>query len=303
MKKLLAIVLSTIAISAMAKETITVVYSWTPADVAANFHRQIVEEANRIQDKYNFIFDAKPGAGGSIAALYVQNTPNTILANSSAFFIRPNFFPAESQNIDKFREILPVCSAPITISSKKYKSWKDVPTDRPLTIGVSGLGITTHLVATEIAKKYPQLTVVPFKSTSEALVAVLGNNTDFAVTFMGDVEQYKNPTDSKNKVYALGITGNKTVNGVAPLISQGFPKILEDMSSPAQEFVTTSMSDEKFKELRAILFKAAKAKSVKEAMAVDYCQPLNDMSDNQIDPWFNLQRSRWKNIASGITLK
>jgi tripartite-type tricarboxylate transporter receptor subunit TctC len=303
MKKLLAIVLSTIAFSAMAKENITVVYSWAPADVAANFHRQIVEEANRIQDKYNFIFDSKPGAGGAVAARYVQNTSNTILATSSAFFIRPNFFPKESHDIDKFRMLLPVCSAPIVISSKKYKSWKEVPTDRPLTIGVSGIGITTHLVATEVAKNYPQLIVVPFKSTSEALVSMLGGSTDFAVTFMGDIEQYKNTSDSKTRVYPLGITGNKTVAGVAPLSSQGFPKISEAMSSPAQELAPALMPEEKFKEIRAILFTAAKAKTVKDAMAVDYCQSLNDMPDNQIDPWFNVQRARWKNIASGITLK
>ena len=102
MKKLFAIAALVASFAAIAKENITVVYSWTPADAAANFHRTLVEESNKIQNRYNFIFDTKPGAGGSIAANYVLNTPNTVLATASAFYIRPNFFPAESHDISKF---------------------------------------------------------------------------------------------------------------------------------------------------------------------------------------------------------
>ena len=71
MKKLLAVVLATFALMATAKENITIYYSWSAADVAANFHRQLAIEANKVQDKYNFIFDVKPGAGGSIASNYI----------------------------------------------------------------------------------------------------------------------------------------------------------------------------------------------------------------------------------------
>ena len=302
MKKVLALLFSLFALTAQAKENITILYSWSAADVAANFHRQIAEEANRIQDKYNFIFDAKSGAGGAVAAMFVQSNPsNYILANSSAFYIRPNFFPNESHDITKFKEILPICSAPITVSSKKYKSWNEVPADKPLTIGVSGLGITTHLVATQISKKYPKLTVIPFKSTSEAVVATLSGTTDFAVSFMGDVDKYAK--DSKNTIYILGITGNKTINNVQPLVKQGFAKNLEYMSSPAQEFVSTTWSDEKTKEIRAILVKVSRSKAAHAAYAVDFCQPLVDMTDDQLTPWFNFQVSSWRHLSSEITLK
>jgi tripartite-type tricarboxylate transporter receptor subunit TctC len=141
----------------MSKEVVTVVYSWTPADPAANYDRAIIKEANQIQDKYTFIFDARPGAGGGIAAHYVGNTPNTILATSSAFFIRPNLYPEQSHNINSFKEILPKCTAPFAVASGKYKSWKDVPTDKPLSIGISGMGTTTHVVATQLVKKYPNM--------------------------------------------------------------------------------------------------------------------------------------------------
>jgi tripartite-type tricarboxylate transporter receptor subunit TctC len=299
---LLSVILSVLSATVMAKETVTIVYSWTPADTAANFHRTLVEEANRIQSKYKFVFDAKPGAGGSIAANYVANNSNTILATASAFFIRPNFFPNESHDLGAFKELMPQCSAPGLISSTKYKNWKEVPTDRPLTIGVSGLGTTTHLIATQVAKKYPQMTVVPFKSTSEALVSVLGGNTDFAVNFIGDSEQYSKP-NLPRRVYMLGITGDKTVAGVAPMVTQGFSKSLARMNIPAQLVVPRNTSDAKFKEWREILVKAGQSKSVQNSFALDYCESLNQMPDDQIQGYYHMQTVEWQRLSSGVTLK
>lgn len=303
MKKIfLSLLLSLLSATATSKEVVTIVYSWSPADVAANFHRTLVDEANKIQNKYTFVFDSKPGAGGTIAANYVSNNPNTILATASAFFIRPNFFPNESQDLNNFKELMPQCSAPGLISSQKYKSWKDVPTDQPLTIGVSGMGTTTHLIATQVAKKYPKMVVVPFKSTSEALVSVLSNNTDFAVNFMGDSAQYTQPNSPK-KIYMLGVTGDQTINNVSPLITQGFPKSLARMNVPAQLVVPKTISETKFNELRQILVQAGRAKSVNDAFAVDYCQSLNQMPTENLQGYYNLQVSEWQRLAAGVTLK
>jgi tripartite-type tricarboxylate transporter receptor subunit TctC len=303
MKKLfLSLLFALLSTTALSKETITVVYAWTAADVAANFHRTLVDEANRIQNKYIFVFDTKPGAGGSIAANHVANTPNTVLATASAFFIRPNFFPNESHDLNNFKELMPQCSAPGVITSSKYRSWKDVPTDQPLTIGMSGMGTTTHLIATQVAKKYPKMTVVPYKSTSEAVVSVLSGNIDFAVNFMGDSAQYTEASSPK-KIYMLGITGDQNINGVAPLISQGFTKSLARMNVPAQLVVPKNMPDLKFNEIREILVKAGRAKTVNNAFAVDYCQSLNQMLDSNIQGYYNLQVSEWQRLSSGVSLK
>lgn len=299
---LLSIILSLTATVASAKETVTIVYSWTPADTAANFHRTLAEEANKIQNKYRFVFDAKPGAGGSIAANHVATTPNTILATASAFFIRPNFFPNESHDLNAFRELMPQCAAPALISSTKYKSWSEVPTDRPLTIGVSGMGTTTHLIATQVAKRYPNMTVIPFKSTSEALVSVLGGNTDFAVNFIGDSEQYAK-ANSPKRVYMLGITGDKTVAGVAPMITQGFPKTLSRMNIPAQLVVPRTLTDVKFNEWREILVQAGRSKPVQEAFAKDYCESLNQMPTDQIQGYYHMQTVEWQKLSNGVSLK
>jgi tripartite-type tricarboxylate transporter receptor subunit TctC len=266
MKKLMAILLATFSIVATAKETITLAYSWTAADNAANFYRALVDEANKQQTQYTFLFDTKPGAGGTVAANYTTNNfANTLWINSSAAFIRPNLFPTESHSMADFRSILPMCVSPFVISSTKYKSWKEVPRDAKLSIGMSGLGTTTHLVSLQIAKNYPNLQVVPFKSTSEALLNVLNGTVDFSVGFHGDSEQYTRPGAVK-QIYWLGQTGENSIKGTELLSNLGFSKDLASMSTPQQIFASRKMSDAKFQEIRKILVEASRAQSVRMPM-------------------------------------
>lgn len=299
MKKLLASLLVSLSLAASAKENITIFYSWSAADTAANFHRTLAEEANKIQNKYNFVFDVKPGAGGSIAANHVLAQPNAILATASAFFIRPNFFPNESHDISKFRSLFPQCAAPAVITSKKFKSWADVPTDRSVSIGMSGMGTTTHLIAAQIAKKYPNLLIVPFKSTSEAILSVLSDSTDMAVNFMGDSAQYV----ETNRLFVLGATGAKTVNGVRPLSSQGFTKDLDVMDVPAQLLVPTTFPEAKAQEIRNIFLEAGRRQAVLDSYKPDFCQSNNQMLDKDIQPWYNKQTQDWRRLTQGVSLK
>jgi tripartite-type tricarboxylate transporter receptor subunit TctC len=300
MRFLTALIFSFFVTVTQAKETVTIIYAWSAADAAANFHRQLALEANRIQDRFNFVFDTRPGAGGSIAANYVLNTPNHILATASAFYIRPNFFPTESHDLNRFRGLFPACSAPAVISSKRYRNWSEVPTNTRLTIGMSGLGTTTHLIAYQLTKKFPQLTIVPFKSTTEALMAVVNETTDFSVNFLGDSAQY---LEGKNRVYQLGVTGNQTVNGIVPLSQQGFTRDLELMNVPAQLVVPLTTSDAKVKELRDIFVRAGRANTVAEAYKMDYCQSINQMPDSEIASWYARQVSDWRRLTQGIRLE
>ena len=299
MKKLLAIMLTAMSLTAIAKENITVVYSWTPADAAANFHRTLADEANKIQDRYHFIFDTKPGAGSSIAANHVLNQSNAVLATASAFFIRPNFFPNESHDISKFQSLFPQCLAPAVITSKKYKSWAEVPTDRPITIGMSGMGTTTHLIAVQLAKRYPNLIIVPFKGTSEAMLGVLSDSTDMAVNFMGDSDQY---VDAK-KLYILGVTGTRTIAGARPLSAQGFTKDLELMDVAAQILVPTAFPEAKAKEIRDIFVQAGRRPAVLDSYRPDFCQSNNQMSDRDIQSWYAKQTQDWRRLTQGVSLK
>jgi tripartite-type tricarboxylate transporter receptor subunit TctC len=301
MKKLLAIFLATLAFSATAKETVTMYYSWSPADTAANFYRTLAEESNKLQDKYTFIFDAKPGAGGTVAANYVLNTPNTIWINSSAGFIRPNLFPNESHDMSQFRSLLPMCVAPFVVASTKYKSWKEVPRDAKLSIGISGLGATTHLVALQVASQYPNMQIVPFKSTNEALLNVLGGQTDFAVGFIGDSDQYATETSTK-RVYRLGMTGKESIKGIPLLKNQGFPPVIADMSASQQIFIPRKFPEDKFLEIRKVFVEAARSKSVRDANAADTCIPNNQIPTAELDQWFNSQLVMWRRLSATVKL-
>lgn len=281
---------------AQAKETVTIVYSWTAADGPANYSRTIIEEANKLQNKYLFVFDTKPGAGGSLAANYVRNNPNTILATASAFFVRPNFFPNESYDLSAYKEIYLQCTAPMAITSVKYKTWSAVPKDQPLTIGVSGLGTTTHLFASQIQAQYPKLKVIPFKSTSESLVSVASGNTDLHVAFLGEVEAWQ----SKG-LQVLGISGLTPVRGFPTLASQGFGKTVADISVPFHLVVPANMPDTKFKEWRNILVRAGESVTVKETYKTDSCV-FRDLRDDELHPWYYAQVSKWQRLSKGIRL-
>ena len=299
MKKILALLLITLSLAVSAKETWTIVYSWQPSDPAAGFYRTLIEEANKTQNKYRFVLDFKPGAGGSIAARHVESTPNTILANSSALFIRPLFFPESSHNVANFKSLMPMCVAPMLVFSGKYKSWEEVPKDKPLSIGMSGMGTTTHLVATQIAVKYPNINIVAFKSTSEALLSTVAGNTDFSVGFMGETNPWLNPVNGK-QVYVLGVTGKHKLNDIKPLTTYGFPEILGSMSSPQQLFASRKMPDTQFNEIREIFVESARHRSVIAANAVDFCRPNNQMPTSEIDQWFNSQLVTWRRIFKSI---
>lgn len=302
MKKFLVIFLATLSLAATARENITLAYSWTAADKAANFYRALADEANKIQTQYAFVFDTKPGAGGTVAANLTTNNPNNMLwINSSAGFIRPNLFPNDSHNMSDFRSILPMCVSPFVIASAKYKTWKDVPVDAKLSIGMSGLGTTTHLVSIQIAKNYPNLTIVPFKSTSEALLNVLNGAVDFSVGFHGDSEQYT-ASDAGKRVYWLGQTGRNSIKGTELLTNQGFSRDLLDMSTPQQIFASRKINEDRFNSIRKILVEASRAQSVRDSNAADNCIPNNQMPDSQLDSWFTSQAQHWKRLTQGVTL-
>lgn len=303
MKHLLGAILLALSMGvAQARETITLMYSWTAADNAANFYRALVMEANRLQSQYNFVLDFKPGAGGTVAAnTTLANQNNMLWLNSSAGYIRSYLFASESHNMSDFRLVMPMCASPFVIISSKYKTWQEVPRDAKLSIGMTGLGATSHLVSIQIAKNFPNMTIVPFKSTSEALLNVLNGSLDFSVGFHGDSEQYTQPSAAK-QVYWLGQTGTRSIKHTGLLATQGFPRELAEMSPTHQIFAGRQLSQERYKELRRILVEASQAQTVLNAMTADNCVSASQMPDNQIDAWFDSQAKQWKHLTSTVNL-
>ena len=301
-KKLIFTWLVTVNIFCQAKENVTIIYSWTAADGPANYSRTLIEEANKLQNKYNFIFDTKPGAGGALAANYVRTTPNTILATTSAFFVRPNFFPNESYDINAFKEIYLQCVAPMAIASVKYKTWAEVPKDKSLTIGVSGLGTTTHLFATQLQTRYPLLNVIPFKSTSESLLSVASGNTDLHVAFFGEIETWGSENLKFGKLNVLGISGTRSIWGFETLQQQGFGNRVANISVPFHLIVPANLPKNKFNDWRGILQQAGQIAAVRETYKIDACVPGN-INDKDLDSWYQLQILQWNQLSHGVKLE
>ncbi len=303
MKKfLLTLFALSISASVCARENITIFYAWGPGDSVANYHRTIANEANKIQDKYNFVFDTKPGAGGTIASRTVLGLDDAILAHSTAFFVRPVVYPNESYDLTQFKEQYVHCMAPMAITSTKYKTWKDVPTGATVSVGISGLGVTTHLAAIEMQKRFPNLNIIPFKSTNDSMLSMVSGQTDFHIGFISEAEQWsKENAKAERKVSVLGITGNKVVNGYQPLVKQGFDTSFADMNVGHHLLVPVKTNSTKHKEFYEIFTKAAKTDAVRAAYAVDYCEPQS-VGYTGLDKFFKFHTEYWKKLASAVKI-
>jgi tripartite-type tricarboxylate transporter receptor subunit TctC len=277
-------------------QTISIIWPFGMGDTQAQYSRSLVEELNQMQKKYNFILENRPGAGATIGAKYVAATPNTILSASTAFFVRPNFYPEESHRISDFRPLMTQCAAPMVIVSKRYKSFKEIGRDQPITIGISGLGATSHLMAMQIKKLYPNAIPVPYKGTREASIDAANGNLDLSVAFIGEVEGFLD----QRKLHALGVTGRQSVRGIATLESQGFE--VGDVVNMHSLIVPKSMSEAQYQELRNLVVVAAQRPAVQQAYAVDYCVGSR-LGQAQTQSWFEAQTALWRRLSQGVSLQ
>ncbi len=297
MKKLLiAAAFAVTSLASQAQQTISIVWPFGMGDTQAQYSRSLVEELNAGQKKYNFILENKPGAGATIGAKYVATTPNTVLAASTAFFVRPNFYPDESHRVSDFRPLMTQCAAPMLIVSKKYRSWREIDRNQKISIGISGLGATSHLMAMEIVKRYPNATPVPYKGTREASIDAISGNIDLSVAFLGEVEGFLDRGD----LNALGISGRKVVRGIATLESQGFAGVGEVVNMHSLQ-VPKIMPEAQYQELRGLVLQAARTDAVQRAYAVDYCDP-SGLNTAATQIWFDSQVALWKRLSQGVSL-
>lgn len=297
MKNIIILLVSSfITIVAHAQPVISIVWPMGAGSAAAQYSRILIEELNQTQKKYIFVFENKPGAGASIGARYVASKPNTILSASTAFFVRPNFYPSDSHNISDFKPLLTQCAAPMVIVSKKYSSWYNIDKNQKLSIGISGLGATSHLMAMEISKQYPNMLPIPYKSTSEATTAVVAGHVDLSIAFLGEISRF---IDQGN-LFALGISGDQPVKGIPTLESQGFAG-LSEVVNMLNLLVPKNMPAEQYATLRDLVVAAAKSSKVQKSYSVDYCEP-SSMTLPATQRWFDSQVVLWKRLSQAVDI-
>jgi tripartite-type tricarboxylate transporter receptor subunit TctC len=255
MKKLLAIIIATISLSAVAGQPVPIVWPFATGANQANFIRVIVEQANKEQNKYTFYYDNKPGAGGTVAARYIQNYKGiAILSSSSSYWVRPEFYPNESYSTADFKPVMIECTGqPYSVVSVKYKSLEEIRKEKFLNIGVI-LGSLTEANARELQTLLPntQLNFIPFNGTLISTQEMLAGRLDLNIDLPAELKQW---TDT-GSVYVIGASGTREYPGLPTWYGQGI-KGFGGLVSNYQMVVAGSVDEKTRKELHEILRKAA----------------------------------------------
>jgi tripartite-type tricarboxylate transporter receptor subunit TctC len=298
-KKLVVIAALAVASLAQARETINIVWGFNIGSNQANTVRIMCEELNAAQDKYTFVLAHRPGAGGTIAANAVASNPaNTLVSMSSSFIIRPLFEKTEpTHNLDNYVPILVQgTGSPLYVVSGKYTSMKQVLTTPNVSIGISGNGNISHMVAAEIAGINKTANIVLFKNMIESGTAAAGGHVDVAIGLYTDVK----PFLDSNKVEVLAYTGRvDMLNNKNMLLTRFNMPEARDITANYAIFASRDMPRERFLELHKLLSWAQLRAPVVDSLLRDQLN-ISTMSLDQAQAWYSNERIFWKKQVESV---
>lgn len=280
MKKLLLTVLLSLCGVAYAQQLVPSTWAFNIANVQGSYYRALLEEANQNQTKYQFIPEHKPGAGGSIAATYVNNSERIVLlGTATAFFVRPYLYDTAGYTFDQFKPVYLIANSPVALTTKS-KDLKTILAQDKISIGTAGPGSGTHLYALKFKAHHPnkEILVIPYKSSTEALQDVLGGHVDLAYEFLGDAEA--------KGVKILGTTGTKKIKNYPMLKDMGYADNSEFVGI-YHILVKKDISDEVVRELRAIFNEAERSTRFQELYRSDYSFKPALKTDRDYTDWYN----------------
>jgi len=194
MKKL-ATLLMFVILQVSAKETIIVVNPQGPSHSGTPQLMAVVNEANKQQNKYQFVIEFKPGAFESIALRELANSPQTKISTMTNAAIEG----IDRGLIDE-STLVPVfsqgdsCWAVIGITNvnQGLDSFKSV---KELVVGGPAIGGATHLAALEIGRRYNiPVRYIVYKSNYDAFINMVSDNS---INFI--FERVKNYDSFKDK--------------------------------------------------------------------------------------------------------
>ena len=291
MKKLLFALLLSISSIASANQQVSSVWAFNIANIQGSYYRALLEQANQNQTKYQFIPEHKPGAGGSIAAAYVNNSDRIVLlGTAAAFFVRPYLYDSAGYTFDQFKPVYLIANSPVALTSKN-KDLKTILSQDKISIGTAGPGSGTHLYALKFKASHPnkEILVVPYKSSTEALQDVLGGHIDLAYEFLGDAEA--------KGVKVLGTTGTKKIKNYPMLKDMGYPESV-DLVGVYHILVKKDVSDEVVSELREIFNKAEKSPKFQELYKSDYSFKPVLKTDKDYTNWYDNTIKSYRSIIT-----
>lgn len=249
-----------------ARQPIKLITPFPPGSAIDSIARPVFERVAK-QLGQSFVFEAKPGAGGSIgmaAAAKAEPDGYTLLVNSSVQTIVPSTYAKlPFDTIKDFAGVIPLGQFPnvLTVPLSRYKTVQDMVAAakaKPgaLTYGSGGVGAATHLNAERFRLSAGFEAVhVPFKGAPEALREVLGDRIDFYFSPLLSAV----PLIQSNQIRGLavsGLTRSATLPDIPTTLEAGYPNsdyvfwigVLAPSATPRA--VVTRLHDEIAKALR-----------------------------------------------------
>ena len=167
-----AIMVALACLPAQARTDISLVWPYSPSHGATPVFFPMLAEANKSQEKYNFVFESRPGADSLIAIQYMDLQPA-----SRVVVIAPEFVDLVTQgkiNESDYSHLVglgDMCFAVWMKNADPVRGFDSVKDQGEITIGNVGWGNGSHLIALSVAEKYNmKVRNIVFKSNREGLI-------------------------------------------------------------------------------------------------------------------------------------
>jgi tripartite-type tricarboxylate transporter receptor subunit TctC len=298
--KLASLLLFFSALAHASPQQVPIVWPFSVGSNQVNFIRTIIDDANKKQKKYNFYVEFKPGAGGTVAAQYVDNYKSiALLSISSSFFVRPHYYPTESHRVESFKPVLIECTGqPLAIISKKFTSIDELKNQKRLTIGANHGSLTEALVR-QLQQVLPdtELTLVPYSGTVAATQEVLADRLDLNVDTPGESLQWL----ELGRINMIGASGTVENKHFKTFNSQGI-KEFAGLTNNYMMVASSKTDPATVRELHEILRSSAQTTAVRlrEYYARDYCVEA-DLNFKQTNDIFNKWSKYWPEKLNSLS--
>jgi tripartite-type tricarboxylate transporter receptor subunit TctC len=296
LKKLLTSFLLVLATTSYAKERVIAMWPFTPASTQGSYFRAILEQANKEQDKYEFVFENKTGAGGAIATqdIATVRTGTRILAHSAAYFARPFLYTDTPYNFEQFKPLMVMGFAPAALITKN-KTLDQLLAQKKINVSTSGAGSSTHLLAEAFFKQYKEgrdIVMVHYRDSNEAAKDVIGGQVDASFEFLGDAKA------RGDLVTIVGITGKSKIENFKLLPN------MEDLVGIFAIYAPKDMPTGQVAEIQTMLLKAEKHNLVQTLYKKDYTYKDYNMTvPSDLTSWYTHTIKQFEIYTKGIKLQ
>jgi hypothetical protein len=233
-----------------------------------------------------FIIENIGGAGGNIGiAKFIKSSPNSLMISSSSWYISIN---QGKFNLEEFRPIRILSEAPFflavnsnqNLTCEKLKS----PTRRYF-IGTAAMS-HTEMIGKIISSKYNYIENIPYKAVKQAVIDLMGNHIDAAIT--GSATEISYP------LIGLANSTNQKINGI--------PSFSECLGINTSGYIATFLllanknSDDKFIELiDSLVTEFIQDKDI-QAYYKENLMQSNSTGHRKMNSIIASQLQRWKEL-------